>query len=89
MSELLLLLVLREKKSTNYLWVYKDTNNFLVKIGHQNNTKFECVHIDNDLLKNTIYSLVKVLKTHKYYYVNTMNLSKHLCSDENFKEIRN
>ena len=70
-----LLIILKKRKSRNYVWIYKNTNNFLIRIGHQNNTLFDSVCVDYELLQNIIHSLVKILKTHKYYFVNIELLS--------------
>ena len=84
-----LLLILKKIESRNYIWIYKNTNDFCIKIGHRNNTLIDSVNVDYERLHNTIYSLVKVLKTHKYYYVNVQLLSDVKLDNYSIKIITN
>ena len=70
-----LLIILKKRKSSNYVWIYKNTKDFLIRIGNKNNTLFDSFYVNFELLQNTIHSLVRIVKTHAYYYVNIQLLS--------------
>jgi len=80
-----LLIILKQRKTRNYVWIYKNNHVFLIKIGHKNNTLFDFVYVDYEILQNTMYSLVKILKTHAYYYVNIKLLSNVHISKKNLE----
>ena len=73
-------MVLKKKKSENYVWIYKKDIDFLIKIGQKNNTQFDCIDVNYDLLKNILISLIELKKTHKYYY-SDINLHKRKFED--------
>jgi len=70
-----LFIILKKKKSDNYVWIYKKDINYLIKIGQKNNTQFDYIEVNHDLLQNILISLIELDKTHKYYYSN-INLHK-------------
>jgi hypothetical protein len=58
----------------------KENTIFLIKIYQKNNTEFDNVYADYILLRDTIYYLVQIHKTHTYYYAEPQFLLTIMCS---------
>jgi len=64
------IIILIQKNPKNYVWVYRTNNDYLIKLGKNNNTQFNYITVNNEMLQNIISLCVKINKTHKYYYIN-------------------